>query len=112
MGEPNFPVVALPHGRWKLVANNESFKVGDHDSSAFSSIPVVILINDIPESADKSWYHGKTWVGIKITATKPSTALLNGTEIANVLKAHLRISKKWYFEKYCSCNLACQFSAL
>ena len=28
------------------------------------------------------------------------------------LKAHRQISKKWCFEKYCSCDKACQFSAL
>ena len=26
------------------------------------------------------------------------------------LKAHRQISKKWCFEKYCSCDQACQFS--
>ena len=29
----------------------------------------------------------------------------------NFLKAHRQISKKRYFEKYCSCDQACQFSA-
>ena len=28
------------------------------------------------------------------------------------LKAHRQISRKRFFEKYCSCNKACQFSAL
>ena len=28
------------------------------------------------------------------------------------LKAHRQISKKRCFEKYCSCDKACQFSAL
>ena len=30
----------------------------------------------------------------------------------NVLKAHRQISRKRCFEKYCSCDKACQFSAL
>ena len=50
-----------------------------------SLTPSVILINDIPESIDKSWYHGKACVGIKISATDPSTALQNATEVADVL---------------------------
>ena len=29
-----------------------------------------------------------------------------------MLKAHRQISKKRFFEKYCSCDIACQFSAL
>ena len=28
------------------------------------------------------------------------------------LKAHRQISKKWCFEKYCSCDQVCQVSAL
>ena len=31
MGEPNFPLAAVPHGRQVLVVNNESFRVGGHD---------------------------------------------------------------------------------
>ena len=85
MGELNFPLAALPHGRRVLVANNESFQVGDHDFSTISLILTVILINDIPERVDKSWYHGKACVGIKISATDPSTSLQNATEVANVL---------------------------
>ena len=27
------------------------------------------------------------------------------------LKAHRQISKKWFFEKYCSYDQVCQFSA-
>ena len=39
MGELNFPLVALPHGRRVLVANNESFQVGTcHDFSTISLI--------------------------------------------------------------------------
>ena len=28
------------------------------------------------------------------------------------IKAHRQISKKWCFERYCSCDQACQFSAI
>ena len=34
------------------------------------------------------------------------------TELLKVLKAHRQLSKKRCFEKYCSCDKACQFSAL
>ena len=45
----------------------------------------MILVNDIPERVDESWYRGKACVGIKISATDPSTALQNGTEVASAL---------------------------
>ena len=85
MSEPNFPLEALPRGRRVLVANNESFQVGDHDFSTTSFIPTVILVNDIPERVDKSWYRGKACVSINISATDPSTALRNATAVPNVL---------------------------
>ena len=82
MGEPNFPLAALPGGRLVLVANNKSFQVGNHDFSTISLIPTVILVNDIPERVDKSWCPGKVCVGIKISAADPSIALQNATEVS------------------------------
>ena len=85
VGEPNIPLAVVPRGKQVLVARNEAFQVGDHDFSTISLIPTVILINDIPESIEKSWYRGKACVGIKMTATNPSSALRKATEIAKVL---------------------------
>ena len=45
----------------------------------------MILANVIPESLGKSWYHGRACIGIKISATDPSTALRNAAEVVNVL---------------------------
>ena len=45
----------------------------------------MIFVNDIPETVDESWYRGKACAGIKISATDPSTALRNGTEVASAL---------------------------
>ena len=33
IGEPNFPLAAVPRGKQVLVACNEAFQVGDHDFS-------------------------------------------------------------------------------
>ena len=85
IGEPGFPLSALPCGRRVLVGLNQTYQVGDHDFSTFSLIPTVILLNDIPEEVDGSWYRGKLMVSPKITATDPSSALRNAKEIANVL---------------------------
>ena len=67
--------MALPRGRRVLVGNNESFQEDNHYFSTISLIPTVILVNDIPERVDESWYRGKACVGIKISATGPSIAL-------------------------------------
>ena len=32
--------------------------------------------------------------------------------VAEMLKAHQQICKKWCFKKYCLCDEGCQFSAL
>ena len=85
MGEPGVPVAALPRGRRVLVGNNQIFQVADHDFSNMSLIPTVILVNEIGESVDNSWYRGQPNVLVKITATSPSSALHNAREIANVL---------------------------
>ena len=59
--------------------------MGDHDFSTVFLILTVILLNDIPEEVDGSWYRGNLMVSLKITATDPSSALRNAKEIANVL---------------------------
>lgn len=85
VGEPNFPLSALPRGRRVLVSTNEAFQVGDHDFSVISLIPTVILLNEIPDKVGGSWYRGSPCVCLKITATEPSSALRNASEIANLL---------------------------
>ena len=59
VGEPNFPLAAVSRGKQVLGAHNEAFQVVDHDFSTISLIPTAILINDIPESIEKSWYRVK-----------------------------------------------------
>ena len=51
-------------------------------------IPSVILLNNIPDSVDDSWYRGKPSVLLKITALSPSTALRNAREVADMLIKH------------------------
>ena len=60
VGEPGFPLSALPRRRRVLVGLNQTYQVGDHDFSTVSLIPTVILLNDIPEKVDGSWYRGNT----------------------------------------------------
>ena len=37
---------------------------------------------------------------------------LTSFQVSAFLKGHRQIFKKWPFEKYCSCDKACPFSAL
>ena len=87
VGEPGFPVAALPCWRRVLVGKTEAFQVADHDFSNLSSIPTVILINHISESVEDSWYRGEPNFLLKITAISPSSALRNAREVAGVLIA-------------------------
>ena len=84
IGEPNFPLAALIRGRRVLVGNNESFQVGDHDFSTIILFPTVIFVIDILKEQTNHDVVEKC-VGIKISATDPSTALRNATEVANIL---------------------------
>ena len=54
VGESNFPLARVSQGKRGLAARNEAFQVGGHDFSTISLIPTAILINDIPESIEKS----------------------------------------------------------
>ena len=87
-GEPNYPLSALPRGRRVIVAQNEYYRVGDHDFSRLSFIPTVFLMNEIPDDVSSSWYRGKPHVMLKIAALEPSTALRNARETADILIEH------------------------
>ena len=48
-------------------------------------VPTVVMVQDLPSSVDQSWYHGKPYVYIEITATEPSSAIQNLVEIERAL---------------------------
>ena len=85
MGEPNYPVAVAECGRRVLVAQKETFEVGDHDFTKFSIIPSVSFIITIPESIDGSWYDGHVYVGYKDAVLEPSSALRHVTELHSIL---------------------------
>ena len=74
IGEPRYPLATLPRGRRVLIAiaTNESYQVGDHDFTKINTIPTVILLSNIPDSIDDSWFRGKLYVLLKITALSPT----------------------------------------
>lgn len=90
VGEPGFSLSVLPHGSRVLVGCNQTHHILDHDFSTISLVPTVILLNEIIERHDGSWYCRKTIASLKITATDPSSALRNAKEIANALTEKYR----------------------
>ena len=88
VGEPNFPVAAVAHGKRVLVSKEQVLEVADHDTSSIKLIPTVRLSHDIPDEVDKSWHCGFPYVYLKITATDPSSALRNAVEVEDILTHH------------------------
>ena len=91
----------------------------------------------LPKSMDTNWQQTRRFISINFFSpdhtnhkAHPHSILLsahlleNGFHVENILlrlykihsawqlKAHWQISKKLCFEKYCSCDKACQFLAL
>ena len=85
VGEPDCPIAAVTRGKKVLVAHGHVVQAADHDFSSITLTPTVVLLNDVPNTVDDSWYRGQPFVYIKITATEPSTALRNAVEIENAL---------------------------
>lgn len=78
VGEPGFHVAAAERGRRVMVRAGITFEVRDHD---FSIIPSVVLLTDIPERIDDSWYQGQALVGFKDAAFESSSPLRHATEL-------------------------------
>ena len=53
----------------------------DHVFSSIALTATVVLMNEIPGKVDDSWYRGKPYVFIKITATEPSSVMRNAAEL-------------------------------
>ena len=85
VGEPNYPISAVTLGKRVLVAHGQSLQASDHDFSKISLVPTVVLIHEIPNSIDESFYHGIPYLYLKIHATEPSSAIRNAKEIADAL---------------------------
>lgn len=93
VGEPGFPVAAAERGRRVMVRSGTTFEVGDHDFTKFSIVPSVVLLIDIPEKIDESWYHGQVLVGFKDAAFESSSPFRHATELSMILK-----SKEEYYK--------------
>ena len=83
--ETNYPIAAVTRGRKVLVAHERIVQAADHDFLVITLTPTVVLMNEIPQKADDSWYRGKPYLFIKITATELSSAIRNAAELKKTL---------------------------
>ena len=58
-----------------VAASGSTFTVSDHDFTKFGLIPSVVVLCDIPESIDNTFYRGQVLVGLKDAATEPSSPM-------------------------------------
>ncbi|GBB87081.1 hypothetical protein RclHR1_13540008 [Rhizophagus clarus] len=81
VGEPGFSVAAVKHGKQVVVAKNETFVVADHDFTKCSLIPSVMMICDVPNNIEDSFYKGKVKIGLKDAIFQGSSSLRHVTEL-------------------------------
>ncbi len=89
VGEPGIPVAAVERGRSVIVGRGESFEVSDHDFTKCSIIPSVIMIADIPEKIDHSWYRGRVLVGLKDAIFEASSPIRHMSELNYLLMTEM-----------------------
>jgi hypothetical protein len=89
VGEPGFPIATAERGKEVIVSLNETFVVGDHDFAKFSLIPSVVLLIDIPETMEGSWYTGDVFIGLKDAVYQPSSPIRHAKELCDILKSRM-----------------------
>ena len=77
MYEPGCPISAVTCRKKILVGKDQIVQRAYHDFASIMPVPTVVMVQDLPSSVDQSWYHGKPYVYIEITATEPSSAIQN-----------------------------------
>ena len=97
VGEPGFPVAATERGRRVLVRAGTTLEVGDHNFTKFSIVPSVVLVADIPDNIQESWYRGQVLVGFKDAAFESSSPMRHATELASILSSDTHLQKSFLF---------------
>jgi hypothetical protein len=87
-------VAAVERGREVIISSHDTFVVADHDFCKINLIPSVILIVDIPESIEESWYTGNVYVGLKEAAFELSSPIRHATELFNCLVNQVQLENK------------------
>uniref|UniRef100_A0A1X7VWB7 Uncharacterized protein n=1 Tax=Amphimedon queenslandica TaxID=400682 RepID=A0A1X7VWB7_AMPQE len=71
LGEPGFPIAAAERGRQVIVSSHTTFAVEDHDFAKFKLTLSVILLVNIPEAIDMSFYPKKYSLALKKQCINP-----------------------------------------
>lgn len=75
----NEPAASMSHIR-SLIPNSAQLVAVDHDFHIHGIVPSVYFVVNIPESAQDSFYSGRSYVIPKDKVTQPSSALLHAAE--------------------------------
>src|SRR5581483_5887777 len=70
--EPGHPVVTIEHEKQVVVTTHETFAVSDYDFTKYSLISSVMMICDIPNNIEGSFYRGQVNIGLKDVAFQAS----------------------------------------
>ena len=89
IGEPGLPVSSgvRGHNQSIVLADGPSPSALDHDFHIHGIVPSVTFAVTIPESAQDSFYSGRTFVGLKDKVTQPSSPVRHATELSFLLKS-------------------------
>ena len=98
IGDPGSPEAATQHMNRALSTNKVTLEASDHNYHSCNLTPSVnLLIKDIPESPNESFYTGQPWVGIKDSIFEASNPLRHIVELITVLR-----SENYEFPPYLS----------
>lgn len=87
VGEPDLPIAATSRKHnCSLVLNEAHLKALNHDFH-IHVVPSVAFFVDIPESAQDSFYSGKSYVILKDKVTQPSSPLRHAAEQCRMLSS-------------------------
>jgi hypothetical protein len=87
VGEPGVPISTGVRGHNKVLTPNEGPRLvaTDHDFHIGGIVPSVVLVSEIPENANDSFFQGSLFVTTKDKVFQPSTPFRHSTELARIL---------------------------
>ncbi|XP_070563443.1 uncharacterized protein [Ptychodera flava] len=82
VGEPGVPLAAVGRGKQTVVQSEIPLVASDHDMNTKCKItPSTIILTDIPDSVDESFYRGQVVEILKDTIFEPSSPLRHAAEM-------------------------------
>ena len=85
VGKPGLPVAAVECDKQVIVTKNKIFTVADHDFTKCNLILSVMMICDIPNNIEDSFYKEKVRIGLKDAIFYGSNSLRHMTELYDIL---------------------------